>query len=234
MGEKESGQWSVVSGQENQWPVVSDCGSLTTDHRPPTTVLIPSSFWKFGWHRALSVEAMHLYFAGEAERQTSPFAPWWRLTRDVIAARYGFQKQIVNRAQRELKRAGLLEVLFETGAAPAGRYARQMNYFRQNPFYDRARRARELKRAARGYRPAVAKAARELLALVEENSDPQKLAALCEAVSVAGVARARRAAAVVRRLAANSTRRRFEYVVELVVSGQWSVVSGQWLVVSGW
>ncbi|HPM42157.1 MAG TPA: phospholipase D-like domain-containing protein, partial [bacterium] len=91
----------VVSGQ---WLVVGAHQPPTTNHQSPGSILIPESFWRFGWHRALSVEAMHLYFAGEAERQTSPFAPWWRLTRDETAARYGFQKQIVNRAQRELKR----------------------------------------------------------------------------------------------------------------------------------
>lgn len=189
-------------------------------------VFIPETFWSFGWHRRLSVEAIHHYVAGEAEKQTSPFAPWWRLRRDEIAARYGFQKQIVNRAQLELKRAGLLEVLFETGNAPAGIYVRYRNYFRQNPFYDPAEREKQIAAIVRRHPAAVVVLARKLLALVGDDADAGKLEALCSLVSAAGPRKARRVAAAIRRLAPNSTKRTFDYVVELLNQGR-PLVSGQ-------
>lgn len=183
---------------------------------PLADVLLPSTFWKFGWNRCLSVEALHLYLAGEAEKRASPFAPWWRLKRDEIAARYGFQKQKVNRAQMELKRAGLLEILFEAGGAPAGRFARHMNYFRQNPFYDFDVRQREIAALGRRFPARVFAAARRLVSLVGDDADAEKIEALCQAVSAVGTRRAERAARAILRLSPNSTKRTFSYAMELL------------------
>ena len=179
-------------------------------------IFILDSFWKYNWHRRLPVEAIHLYFAGEAERTTSPFAPWWRLKRDEIAEKYGFSKALVNRAQRELKRAGLLEILFESADAPEGRYARYMNYFRQNPFYDAELREKKMGELTRRYPKAVGALAQRLTSLVEEDADVEKRARLCNLIRKTGIPRARRILGIISRLSPNSTKRTFEYVQELL------------------
>lgn len=179
-------------------------------------ILVPVTFWKYGWHRRLSVAAIHLYLAGEAERLLSPYAPWWRLRRDEIAAKYGFQKQLVNRAQAELKRAGLLEILFETGMAPKGRYARYMNYFRQNPFYDREAFEAKMHELARGCKPQFFAAAGGLLHAVCDDSDLEKMAVICGLVSKQGLPAAKRVLKAILSLSPNSTKRTFGYECELL------------------
>lgn len=179
-------------------------------------ILIPDSFWNFGWHRRLSVEAIHLYFAGEIEKIESPFAPWWRLRRDEIAARYGFQKQLVNRAQMELRRAALLEVIYETSMAPKGRYARQMNYFRQNPFYDLAQRTAALASITHNFPTRTVKAVHRIASVLGVENDPDAVAALGTAAHDAGAKCANRALRLLKRLAPNSTRRTLEFALELL------------------
>lgn len=179
-------------------------------------ILLPDTFWKYGWHRRLSVDAIHLYLAGEAERLASPYAPWWRLKRDEIASRYGFQKQLVNRAQEELRRAGLLEVIYEVGSAPAGKYARQMNYFRQNPFHDPETRERAIAKVKRRYKKPVFDMALKIATDLMEESDAEKLGALCSLIRNAGPKASRAALARLKGLAPNTTLRTFAYAAELL------------------
>ena len=179
------------------------------------SILLPDLFWEHAWHKRLSVEAIHLYLAGERERLTSPYAPWWRLKRDEIAAQYGFSKHLVGRAQMELRRAGLLEVLYETAPSTVQRYVRYRNYFRQNPFYDAdARMAAIAALARRCTKPAFALAQR-IAHFLGEDSDLQKIDALCGLISKAGLRRAGRVYSTLQRLAPNSTRRTFAYAEEL-------------------
>lgn len=185
-----------------------------------SSIFIPSTFWKFNWHTRLSVGAIHLYLAGEAEKLSSPFAPWWRMKRDDIAAKYGFQKQLVGRAQEELKSYCLLETLHEMADAPDGRFIRYMNYFRQNPFYDYDARVVEIDAVTTKYTPKVVTAARKLASIVKEDSDAEKIAALCRLIKATGPASASKAARKIGALAANSTKRTFGYVEELL-SGGW-------------
>ena len=150
-------------------------------------IFILDSFWKYKKNRRLPVEAIHLYFAGRGgERTTSPFAPWWRLKRDEIAEKYGFSKALVNRAQRELKRAGLLEILFESADAPDGGYARYMNYSPQNPFYDAELREKKIGGRTRRYPKAKGALAQRLTSLVEEDADVEKRARLCNLIRKTG------------------------------------------------
>lgn len=199
-------------------PVVRRHGGV---ERSPRGVVLPLSFRKFAWHHRLSVGAIHMYLAGESERLTSPFAPWWRMRRDDIAAKYGFQKQLVNRAQVELRRFGLLEVLTETGeATPAGRPTRYMNYFRQNPFYDYDARVAEIAALTAKFPPKVASAALRLAALVHEDSDAEKIETLCHAIAAAGLPRAASTARTISSLSANSTKRAFGYVEEMLAGNR--------------
>lgn len=179
------------------------------------SILLPDTFWKYGWFARLSADAIHLYLAGEAEKLSSPFAPWWRLKRDEVAKKYGFQKQLVNRAQKELRRFGLLEVLFETAGDPkAGRYVRYMNYFRQNPFYDYDARMAKIDALAEKFSPKFLLAARKLASLVNDDSDAEKIESLCGTISKVGIAAAERASRNIKGLAANSTKRTYEYIEE--------------------
>lgn len=188
---------------------------------PKPYASLPSTFWQFRWFDRLSVDAIHLYFAGEAEKLASAFAPWWRLKRDDIAAKYGFQKQLVNRAQRELQKFGLMEVLTETAGNPAaGRYVRYMNYFRQNPFYDYDARMKKIDGLSEKYSTKVFEKARKLASLVSDDSSAEKIEALCRHVSKSGIKSAESVAGKISRLAPNSTKRTFEYIEELYESYQ--------------
>ena len=187
--------------------------------RMTAQLLLPDAFWKYGWQARLSVEAIHLYFAGERERQESPFAPWWRKKRDEIAKSYGFQKQLVNRAQTELMRAGLLEVMYETASSVYQKYVRYSNYFRENPFYDFDARRSAIGLIAGQARPQVFALAQDMLQAVERDSDADALSALCRMAEAAGLPRARAVLRAIRDLAANSTRRTFEYAQELLTAG---------------
>lgn len=178
---------------------------------------IPTTFWSFGWSTRLSTHAIHLHLAGEAEKLESPFKPWWRLKRDDIATKYGFQKQLVNRTQMELKKFGLLEILFEVAdKLPVGRYARYMNYFRQNPFYDYDARMAQIENLSKKYPAKIFAVAQKLLSIVGDDSDAQKLESLCNRITNVGPEKTEIVAKEVSNLSPNSTKRTFEYVEERV------------------
>lgn len=183
---------------------------------PHPSIFLPSTFWQYDWHKTLSVEAIHMYLAGEAQKLTSPFAPWWRLKRDEIAARYGFQKQMVNRAQTELKRYCLLEIMYETGqGTPQGRYTRYMNYFRQNPFYDRLAALKKIEELQTDFSAEIFIAAKRLLAYVGDDMDATKLESTCEIVEKTDKEKVAAITRVLASLAPNSTKRTFSYIKEL-------------------
>ncbi|MFA4874504.1 MAG: hypothetical protein WC690_04100, partial [bacterium] len=104
----------------------------------------------------------------------------------------------------------------EAGMAPKGKFARYMNYFRENPFYDRTALEGEICKLSRRYPARVFAAAGRLLAAVCEDSDLEKMTVLCESVSKRGLAAAKRVLTAIRRLSPNSTKRSFEYVKELL------------------
>lgn len=145
------------------------------------------------------------------------------MKRDDIAAKYGFQKQLVGRAQEELKSYCLLETLHETADAPDGRFIRYMNYFRQNPFYDYDARVVEIDAVTTKYTPKIVTAARKLASIVKEDSDAEKIAALCRFISAVGISRASSIVRKIGALAPNSTKRTFGYVEELLAESRKSM-----------
>lgn len=120
----------------------------------------------------------------------------------------------------ELKRAGLLEVLFEAAKAPAGRFARQMNAFRQNPFYDPALLAARIGALSKRYPARVVAAARDLAGLIGFDADAERIEALCSRLAAVGVKRGAEAARIILRFSPGSTRRTFDYVLELLGPGE--------------
>jgi len=178
-------------------------------------ILFPDAFREYDWHKRLSVEAIHLYFAGEYEKLISPYSPWWRLKRDEIASRYGFQKQLVNRAQMELRRMGLLEVLFEISTSTFKRYIRHMNYFRQNPFYDYDKKMAAIEALAGRYPKKVFNSAKKIIHLIGDDSDVEKIEALCRHVKQASPKHTAKVIRTIKKLAPNSTRYTFAYAEEL-------------------
>lgn len=179
-------------------------------------LLLSEAFWKHSWQKRISADAIHLYLAGEVEKQTSPYAPWWRAKRDEIAKKYGFQKQIVNRAQQELQRMGLLEILFETGQAPKGSFARHTNYFRQNPFYDRDEREKKISEIMKEFPRATATIAEKIADITGCPSDAEARRALCKAITTIGKARTTKALSTLSSLSPNSTKRTLDYALELL------------------
>jgi len=178
-------------------------------------ILLPDAFWDFGWHRRLSMEALHFYLTGEVERQTSPNAPWWRLKRDQIAARYGFQKQLVNRAQRELMRYDLLEVLYETATSVYQRYIRYMNYFRQNPFYDYGKRTAQIAALEGRYSRQFFAIAQKIAQKLSIDSDAERFEALCRYIAESGINKGRAVLRAISNLKPFSSRLTFGYTEEL-------------------
>jgi HKD family nuclease len=178
-------------------------------------ILLPDSFWDFGWYRRLSMEAVHLYIAGEAERQSSPYAPWWRLKRDQLAKKYGFQKQLVNRAQRELMRYDLMEVLFETATSEYKLHIRYMNYFRQNPFYDYDGRRRQIEEISKHYSESVFSIVQKIARKLNFDMSVEKIAALCRYTKECGEKRARWVLKTISGLSPNSSKLTFTYTEEL-------------------
>lgn len=183
--------------------------------REKATLLLPDAFWEHGWHGRLSMDAVHLYLSGELEKQTSPNAPWWRLRRDQIAAKYGFQKQLVNRAQRELTRYNLLEVLYETSTSVYQRYIRYMNYFRQNPFYDHAKRMKRIAGLEGRYAKPVFATGQKIMKKLSIDSDAERLETLCRYIKQAGIDKGRAVLRTIMGLKPFSWRLKFEYVEEL-------------------
>lgn len=178
-------------------------------------ILLPDAFWDFGWHHRLSMEALHFYLMGEVERQTSPNAPWWRLKRDEIAKRYGFQKQLVNRAQRELMRFDLLEVLYETATSVYQRYIRYMNYFRQNPFYDYEKRTAQIVALEGRYSKQAFAIAQKILQKLSIDSDAERLETMCRYIAESGTGKGRSVLKAISNLKPFSSRLTFDYAEEL-------------------
>jgi len=178
-------------------------------------ILLPDAFWNFGWHQRLSMEANHLYLTGEAERQSSPYAPWWRLKRDQLAKKYGFQKQLVNRARRELMRNDLMEVLFETATSEYRPHIRYMNYFRQNPFYNYDKRTGQIEEISKHYSRSVFSVVQKIARKLSLDMSVEKIAALCRYSADSGEKRARQILRTISGLSPNSSKLTFDYVEEL-------------------
>jgi hypothetical protein len=91
-----------------------------------------------------------------------------------------------------------------------------MNYFRQNPFYDYDARMAKLAEVSREYPREDYKLATTLAALVRENSDVTKIETLCRRIRTNGKGHVTSAIKKITALAPNSTKRKFEYVEELL------------------
>lgn len=178
-------------------------------------ILLPDALWDFKWHLRLSADAIHYYILGEVERQMSPYAPWWRLKRDQIAKRYGFQKQLVNRAQVELRRYDLLEILYETATSSYRPHIRFTNYFRQNPFYDYDKRMIKLEGLNKIYSMVVVLTAKKIASVICIDSDYERIKKLCEYIDDFGLKKASSVLQELSGLAPNSSRRTFNYAEEL-------------------
>jgi len=178
-------------------------------------ILLPDAFWDFSWHKRLSVEAIHFYFAGEAEKLTSPYMPWWRLTRYQVAKKYSFHNYKVSLASRELMKYDLMEVLFETSTSIYQRYIRHMNYFRENPFYDYNERMKRIKGISKHYSKSIFLIAQKIADKLNCDMSVDKIDALCRYASESGENRARRVLKTLSALSSHSSKLTFDYAQEL-------------------
>jgi hypothetical protein len=122
----------------------------------------------------------------------------------------------VGHAQTELKRYGLLEVLFERATSVYKKYIRYMNYFRQNPFYDYAARVKGIEGLAKEYGDGTLAVARKIASVLADDSDLENIRVLCGLVKAEGLGRAEAVARGLARLSPCSTCRTIEYACELL------------------
>lgn len=179
-------------------------------------IMVPRSYWSFGWDGRLSFAAKYFYLISLAETMESPFHPWWRKSLESLARQYGCSRPNINAGARELANFGIVERLMSVPKERGGRYTEEPCYYRNDPFYDMDELKRRVDGLRRRYSEAAVETAGKIARLFLKQYDAEVLDALCGLIAKYGK---KRTAAAARKMAAvdtSSSRRRLEYFTELM------------------
>ena len=102
------------------------------------TVSVPAGYWDYGWGRRLGLPGKVMYLLGLYYSSVSLSRPQWSMAATTIAKRHGLTRGFVSTGTIELRRANLIDVLYDE-QTPVG--PRHSNRYTPLPLYDPAKLA---------------------------------------------------------------------------------------------
>ncbi len=101
--------------------------------RGETGLRVPVELWEYGWLRTLGLSEKALYLISLVETEKSRKKPWWSLSLDRIAQKYGIDRSTVSKSLLALEREEILEVLRSSAGDAGGFELRRPNSYRMKP-----------------------------------------------------------------------------------------------------
>lgn len=101
--------------------------------RGESGLAVPVEFWEYGWLNTLGLSEKMLYLVALRETEESRNRPWWSLSLDRIAQKYGIHRWTANQALLALEREEILEVRRSSAPEAGGYEHRCPNDYRLKP-----------------------------------------------------------------------------------------------------
>jgi hypothetical protein len=83
---------------------------LVSEASKQDLIAMPRNYWEYGFNNNLSLTAKFMYLISLCETRISPEKPWWTMTQDEIANKYGVKRWTVYTGSKELKEQNILEI----------------------------------------------------------------------------------------------------------------------------
>jgi len=180
-------------------------------------LFVPRTYWELGWPVRLGLGAKYFYLISLAEKQDSPFSPWWSRPLTELRKRYRCSQEIILGA-RELSNYNILEVIRSVPVKRGGRYSQEAHFYRTNPFYDMKDFEKKLKGLEKRFSKRSVRLGRNIASMLHAEFDPGTIDAISDLVKRYSPSKVRTSARKIAALHASSSRRCLDYLIQIVTA----------------
>lgn len=138
-------------------------------------IVIPDTYWEYGFNRKLSFAAKYMFLISLAEAQKSNRNPYWFRSNQDLSRIYNISGRSITNAVEELERENILDVYRHKPEEPGEFDERPANEYRLNPLPRPEQLKLALEELSRKYGPDTTQKARDLSAQLSEPNDLEKI-----------------------------------------------------------
>ncbi|MFT5207313.1 MAG: HKD family nuclease [Candidatus Omnitrophota bacterium] len=166
-----------------------DAEVILKDYEDPTKlytiptqkyISIPHKYWNYGWNNIMSFKASVNYLLNIGYASLSKTPPTWFYSLEDLSERHNASVWFLSNGTSELKKLNLVEVQYDDIKGVMNDEPRKANRYTPNALYDPERLEQHFKSIENEYGLEKLQRARELLTVVNEDSDANAAKALIE------------------------------------------------------
>jgi hypothetical protein len=181
------------------------------------TVAVPESYFKYGWRNRLEFSAKVMYCLSLYYSTVSLSRPQWSMAAQTIAQRHGLSRWFVTTGVTALRRANLLDVVYDKVPQNDDTLRRHANTYCPLPLYDPAGLDSAWTGLEKKYGHEKANRARQCAALVYKDCDFRAVEQFISLEEKYGLEKMERAGKFIAQKSPDNPRRTVGYFVNTVI-----------------
>lgn len=179
-------------------------------------IIIPDSYWDYGWDHRLSLRAKYAYLINLVELKRSYDLPSWYRSQKDIGRIYGIHPDTFGKGAVDLARWNLIEIQSDL-ASPDGPYSERLaNYYTINPLYQTSDFEQAFNQLNKKYDIAIVKEARLLATDLNEPYDLKVIETFVKLIEKHGLAAVKKANGQTAGLRQNNAKRNLQNTIALL------------------
>ncbi len=175
---------------------------------------LPTTYWRHGWNKTLTLPAKVMYLINLSYTQTSPS---WFMARETIAKNFNISESFISDGTRKLRELNLLNVKYSELEGKSYD-ERQANVYTPEPLYNPQELQKELKELETKYGQDKLQRAIETAKVVFEENNPKTIQALINLENQYGQAIVKEAADKIAEKNPDNPKRSAGYLINTIKS----------------
>jgi len=180
------------------------------------TIFVPAGYWDYHWANRLTFPAKVMYALNLYYSSMSLSKPQWSMAAETIAKRHGLTRGFVITGTTALRRANLVDVVYDEGGQDADHLHRHSSVYLPLPLYDPSKLDAKWKALATKYGPAKTARARACANLVYKDSDSEAVEKFIDLEEKYGIDKIEQATAIITEKAPDNPKRCVGYFVRTI------------------
>ena len=181
-------------------------------------VAVPESYFRYAWRSRLDFPAKVMYLLNLYYSATSPSRPQWSMAAETIASRHGLSRWFVTNGVTALRRANLLDVVYDKVPQDNDTLRRHANTYYPLPLYDPAGLDSAWLGLEKKYGKEKSDRARQCAALVYKDCDFRAVEQFIALEDKYGIDKMNKAKQIIAQKSPDNPRRTVGYFIATVIA----------------
>jgi hypothetical protein len=191
---------------------------LASEASKQDMIALPRTYWEYSINKNLGLTSKFMCLISLYETRISPEKPWWTMTQDEIADKYGVKRWTVYTGSKELKEQNILEIEYaRTSKDNKGDFAvRPPNRYKLNDLISETEREQTFNTLKDEYGETNFNEAKSMAGDLDEPNDPLVIETLLDLIKIYGLDKVKAAVAIPAGYKADNSMKHIRYVIGIL------------------